>query len=102
MVTPFDRTFTDADKDTGLFDMIWADELPGILNRALAGYQRVVERGHKFKQPSPMVAAGDLWLQHANPLPAFIKANCNQKAGGKSPTCRTQTVETEDVDHGNG
>jgi hypothetical protein len=36
-VIPFDRTFTGDDKDSGLFDRIWADELPGVLNRALRG-----------------------------------------------------------------
>ena len=36
MVIPFDRTFTKMDKDPELFDRIVANELPGVLNRALA------------------------------------------------------------------
>jgi len=38
MVIPFDRTFSEADKDPDLFDRILATELPGVLNRALEGY----------------------------------------------------------------
>jgi putative DNA primase/helicase len=79
MVLPFDRRFTDADRDPDLFEGIWANELPGVLNRALAGYKRVVKRGGKFKRPSPVKAATTLWLQHANPLPAFIEAHCVRK-----------------------
>ena len=45
MVIPFDRTFTDADKDPELFDRIVATELPGVLNRALDGYRRLMARG---------------------------------------------------------
>jgi putative DNA primase/helicase len=79
MVFPFDRRFTDVDKDPDLFEGIWANELPGVLNQALAGYKRVVERGSKFKRPAPVKAATTLWLQHANPLPAFIAAHCVPK-----------------------
>jgi putative DNA primase/helicase len=88
MAIPFDRRFTGADKDPNLFEVIWATELPGVLNRALAGYKRVVERKAQFKRPSPVNAATDLLLQHANPLPAFIEANCTREAGA---TCLVKT-----------
>ena len=51
MVLPFDRTFTEQEKDPDLFEDIWANELPGVLNQALRGYQRLLERGTKFKRP---------------------------------------------------
>ena len=38
MVIPFDRRFTDEDKDPDLFERIWANEMSGVLNRALSGY----------------------------------------------------------------
>jgi putative DNA primase/helicase len=76
MVIPFDRTFTEADKDPDLFDRIWANELPGVLNRALEGYRRLLLRGSNFKVPGAVKAATTRWLQHANPLPAFIEACC--------------------------
>jgi putative DNA primase/helicase len=78
MVIPFDRTFTAADKDPDLFERIWAKELPGVLNRAIEGYRRVVARGSTFKLPSAVKAATSRWLQYANPLPAFIEAGCLQ------------------------
>jgi putative DNA primase/helicase len=80
MVIPFDRTFTEETRNPDLFERIWKNELPGVLNRALAGYQRLMRRGSKFKQPSPVKAATKRWLEQANPLPAFIKARCVQKA----------------------
>ena len=45
MVIPFNRRFTDQDSDPDLFERIWANELPGVLNRALRGYRRLLERG---------------------------------------------------------
>ena len=45
MVIPFDRRFTDEDKDPDLFPRIWANEMSGVLNRALSGYRRLLERG---------------------------------------------------------
>jgi putative DNA primase/helicase len=83
MVIPFDRRFTDEDRDPELFERIWAKELPGVLNRALAGYQRLVKRGAKFKRPAAVKAATKRWLQQANPLPAFIESNCIEKADGR-------------------
>jgi P4 family phage/plasmid primase-like protien len=75
-VIPFDRTFTGDDKDADLFERIWANELPGVLNRALRGYQRLLERNSSFKIPAAVNRATAAWLAHANPLPAFIEECC--------------------------
>ena len=56
MVIPFDRIFTDIDKDPELFDRIVANELPGVLNRALEGYRRLLVRG-SFKLPTAVKIA---------------------------------------------
>jgi putative DNA primase/helicase len=80
MVIPFNRTFTEEEKDPDLFERIWAEELPGVLNQALAGYQRLLQRGTKFKHPKDVQQATTRWLQQANPLPAFIDAHCHKKA----------------------
>ena len=74
MVIPFNRRFTDQDRDPDLFERIWANELPGVLNRALDGYRRLLERGTKFKLPLAVKKATKRWLQQANPLPAFVEA----------------------------
>jgi putative DNA primase/helicase len=83
MVLPFDRTFSDDEKDPDLFERIWADELPGVLNQALAGYQRLLARGTKFKQPKAVIRATKRLIQQANPLPGFIKARCIKEAHGR-------------------
>jgi len=80
MVIPFDRRFTNEDKDPDLFPRIWANEMSGVLNRALRGYRRLVERGAFFEIPPAVTAATEHWLQQANPLPAFIQERCVQEA----------------------
>jgi putative DNA primase/helicase len=82
-VIPFERTFTGKDCDRFLFDRIWKSELPGVLNRALAGYRRVLKRQANFKPPLAVLNATNCWLQQANPLPAFIEAECTEKPGAK-------------------
>ena len=76
MVIPFDRRFTGKDKDSNLFERILANEMSGVLNQALAGYMRLVERKLEFKKPLPVKSATKRWLQQANPLPGFIEAHC--------------------------
>jgi putative DNA primase/helicase len=83
MVLPFDRIFTEEEKDPDLFEGIWAQELPGVLNQALRGYKRLLERGTKFKFPHAVKQATTAWLQQANPLPAFIQDRCTTKAQGR-------------------
>jgi putative DNA primase/helicase len=83
MVLPFDRTFTEEEKDPHLFEGIWVQELPGVLNQALRGYKRLLERGTKFKFPNAVKQATTAWLQQANPLPAFIQARCIAKPQGR-------------------
>jgi P4 family phage/plasmid primase-like protien len=83
MVIPFDRTFTDEEKDPDLFDRIWKKELPGVLNQALAGYRRLLKRGIKFNRPTDVEQATTRWLQQANPLPAFLQAQCVKDSQGR-------------------
>lgn len=77
MVIPFDRTFADKDKDDGLFERIWANEMPGVLNRALKGYARLLKR-RRFKRPAAVVKATACWLDQANPIPAFLEQKCTK------------------------
>lgn len=78
MVIPFDRQFTAEDKDESLFERIWANELPGVLNQALKGYARLLKRKH-FKIPQAVTEAGNHWLEQANPIPAFLDDKCIKK-----------------------
>ena len=83
MVIPFDRTFEGEQDDRTRFDRIWADELPGVLNRAIAGLKRIIERGHKFDIPESVSRATQEFVRLANPLPAFVAERCE-----RSPTAR--------------
>ena len=68
-------------RSTGdLFQRIWASELSGILNHAIAGLQRVIRRGWRFASPSPCKEGKARWLQVREPLPAFLAERCNRSA----------------------
>jgi phage/plasmid-associated DNA primase len=73
IVVPFDRRFDEHEHkiDRKLFPTIWREEMPGVLNRALEGYARLVRDG-RFILPAPVRAARTSWLRHANPLAAFL------------------------------
>ncbi len=77
-VVPFDRTFSKAEVKLGLFRSIWEDEMPGILNRYLAGLQRVIKRGWRLAPPAAVVEAKAALLHAANPVPAFIEECCER------------------------
>ena len=83
MVIPFNRRFTDQDCDPDCLSEFGLNELPGVLNRALHGYRRLLERGAKFKRPAAVRQATKRWLQQANPLPAFVEARCMRQAEGR-------------------
>jgi putative DNA primase/helicase len=84
MVIPFDRSFTDKDEDKELFDRIRANELSGVLNKALKGYIRLQKR-QRFKLPKAVKAAHERWLEQANPLPAFISECCVKGPNRRCP-----------------
>ena len=81
-IIPFNRIFTPAEDDRGLFPRIWRNELPGILNRAIEGLQRLRQRGD-FLEPADCIKAKGEWLAHANPLTAFLSERCNDAANSR-------------------
>ena len=50
--------------------------MSGVLNRALEGLRRLVQRRNRFEQPEDVVSAKQRLLVHANPLPAFLEEGC--------------------------
>src|ERR1700730_8539680 len=60
-----DRTFADDEKDTDLFERIWAKQLPGVLNHGNRGYKRLLERGTKFNRPTAVEKAARLSCHQA-------------------------------------
>ena len=64
-VVPFDRSFTPEEQDPLLFQRIAETEMPGVLNRALAGLQRVIRRGWKIHLPEDVRSATEAWWAEA-------------------------------------
>lgn len=90
-VIPFDRKFSGAEKDATLFPRIWKTELPGVLNRAIEGLQRLMARG-EFLEPADCVRAKADWMMQAHPLVAFL-AECTAPTTETVPTtCDAETL----------
>lgn len=62
-------------EDTGLTDRLLG-ELPGILNWAVAGWQRLRERG-RFRQPTAADEMLDELGDLGSPVSAFLRDCCN-------------------------
>ena len=77
-VIPFDRAFTPKTANPNLFTDIWASELPGVLNRAIEGWQRLHAR-KRFSPPKSVRQATHRWLTYANPLAGFLADRCRQE-----------------------
>jgi len=83
LLVPFERVFKAAEQDMALFPAIWGEELPGVLNLALAGLKRLRARGNQFDLPKDCIEARDEFFRHANPLVAFLHEQCAAEAGSK-------------------
>lgn len=77
-VIPFDRIFSEDDRDDTLFPFVWKNEMPGILNRSLEGLQRLHERGTLLDPLDCKSALQDM-LVASNPLEAFVHQRCEGK-----------------------
>lgn len=78
LVIPFNRSFTiGLDDNRDLFPTIWSDpqEMSGILNEAIAGYQRLRKRG-AFLQPRDCLKAYQEWVSGSAFLPLFLNEIC--------------------------
>jgi putative DNA primase/helicase len=78
-VIKFSRHFSDEERDGTLVDRITAGEMSGVLNRALAGLQRLRQRGN-FLVPAECEEAANAWIVAANPLKGFID-ECIEEGG---------------------
>lgn len=71
-VFEFKHKLTEAEKNPGLKRYIIDNELPGVLNLLIEGWQRVLKRG-RYERPAEVVAAGDRWMRSANTTGNFFK-----------------------------
>jgi putative DNA primase/helicase len=60
-----------------LWDKIYKEEMPGVLNRLIAGYYRVAKR-KAFAPPESARKAFDMWLADANVVARFIDEACDR------------------------
>ncbi|MCJ2052934.1 DUF5906 domain-containing protein [Methylobacterium sp. J-070] len=65
IVLPFERHFGDGEVNNNLFPEIYANEMPGVLNRMLEGLHRVITRGWQFDLPCPVTRLTEAWWQAA-------------------------------------
>ena len=71
VVIPFTRTFDEHERDLGLALRVLRKERSGILNRCIAGWDRLRARGH-FTRPQPCIEAMDAWMGQRNALSAYL------------------------------
>jgi P4 family phage/plasmid primase-like protien len=81
-VIPFDRVFSEDEMDINLGEHIKTEELPGVLNRALAGLIRLRERG-TFNPPAACRLATETFLNRSNTFLSFI-ADCVERTGDEN------------------
>jgi P4 family phage/plasmid primase-like protien len=83
-IVPFFRRFVPGvDEDDTIKVRIKKDELPGVLNRALAGLKRLRER-RGFLEPVDCRLAKTEWLKRSNPIMDWLISTCQQGNGAWS------------------
>lgn len=87
LIFPFKRTFEEDDDNKDLFPSIWNDknEMSGILNQCIEGYQRLRKRGH-FDQPKECKYAYDEWVSGCSFVSKFINEICKPNHDGTNQT----------------
>ena len=78
-------------------------ELPGILNRAIAGWARLINRG-RFQQPTSATEAVEQLEDLSSPIGAFVRERCEIGAGysasfGEVFSAWTEWCMTQRRDH---
>ena len=77
IVIPFDRSFSDDEVDRTLFPRIWATEMSGVLNHALAGLGRVMARGWWFDPPEIRGEGQEGLVDRGQPPSGLHRCACN-------------------------
>lgn len=91
LIVPFNRVYAEEERVNDPWPAIGADrkEMSGILNHRLAAVAEVIKRGY-IKTSLAADEARGVWLNHINPVRAFINDRCvteqptDTKSGGES------------------
>ena len=73
MIVPFNRKFSEEERDVDLFDKLKGNELPGILNWALEGLVRLRENNYKFSECDLIKNVMKEYEEEQNPVLKFIE-----------------------------
>lgn len=92
LMIPFDATFTEETKDVGLADAL-EKELPGIMNWAMEGYQRL-STNKKFTFAKDSEKALSEYRKEVNPVELFLEEMC---ALDPEPEIRSPATEVFDA-----
>lgn len=79
IVLEFNRTFKEEEQDKNLKDKL-AEELPGILNLALQGIDRVLQQG-QFTSPPSVRAAVEAWRTDVDQVAQYAEEFLTKKPG---------------------
>lgn len=82
VIINFNRKFTDAEKDRDLTKKIVHGEIPGILNWAIEGAERLYEQ-EMYTEPASSIASVEKWRNNANPVMTFVKEELDINVKGE-------------------
>jgi putative DNA primase/helicase len=82
-VLPFCRQFSETESDVNRVDRILATEMPGLINRALAGLWRLRQR-ERFDAPAECRSAVRQWQQKASAFIDYMERNTQRSAGHRT------------------
>ena len=83
MSIPFGRVFN-VKTEKNPYPGIWKSEMSGVLNWAIAGYQRLMARGH-FVEPESCLTGKKKFLAAANALVEYVNDGCDKETTAWMP-----------------
>lgn len=84
MIVQFNRQFASSEQGNSKFEKIWVEEMPGVLNLAIQGLQRLLAR-EEFDPPAECEQARKEFLAHSNPLYCFLIERLEKDAESRIP-----------------
>ena len=90
IILPFNQTIPAEKQDKGLSKAL-EQELSGILNWSLSGFERLVRNNYTFTESSEMLSAKNRYIENANPVESFIEAHIIQDIGNRLDSSKVLT-----------
>jgi P4 family phage/plasmid primase-like protien len=91
MIFESTHKLTEGEKNPLHLEQILDGELPGVLNRLTAGFQRFLQRGSRFDVPYECVESQNRWLSNSNTTALFV-SECLEKTGSREDFVQGQKV----------